>query len=447
MDADRDTIAAIATAPGRGGVGIVRASGPLAAEIARQLLRKSPTPRHAHFLTLVDAEAEAIDNGLLLFFPGPRSFTGEDVLELQLHGSPIALALAQRRLHELGCRPARPGEFSERAFLNGRIDLTQAEAIADLIASRSESSLRAAQRSLSGVFSERVNELLERLIQARVHVEAAIDFPEEEIDFLSDGQILARIDGLIASLQELNGAAQRGQRLNDGLQLLILGAPNTGKSSLLNQLSGSDSAIVTDIPGTTRDLLREHIELDGVLLTLIDSAGLRASSDPVELEGQRRARRVGDIVGHRLMLVDDSRAEESLQALADPPGTSPCSWLFNKIDLSGRAAGPFKYQHEPAFAISVKTGAGMAELRQHLHTLAGGGEHEGSFSARQRHLDALSRVANHLDQARMRLIDERAGELVAEELRLAQDALASITGTFGADDLLGEIFGSFCIGK
>lgn len=442
----RDTIAAIATAPGAGAIGIVRLSGAGAARIARDLARLEPRPRHAHYATLRDDAGAVIDRGLLLWFPAPHSFTGEDVVELQVHGAPVLLARLLARCIELGARPARAGEFSERAFLNGKIDLAQAEAIADLIAAQSEAQARAALRSLEGAFSQRVHELLAALIALRLQVEAALDFPEEEIDFLGDGEILAQLDALRSALAELLAEAERGQRLRDGLHAVILGAPNAGKSSLLNALAGADRAIVTAVAGTTRDLLREAIRIDGVEITLVDTAGLRTAPDAIEAEGMRRARAElarADLV----LLVVAPEDEDRLPTLQrELPAGAAVIVVHNKSDLadrSGHAPGVGEHLH-----VSATGGAGLAELRAAIRRHAAPGEgSEGSFSARARHVAALVRVAAALASARARLLHERAGELVAEELRLAQQALSEITGEFRADDLLGAIFAGFCIGK
>ncbi|HWT14830.1 MAG TPA: tRNA uridine-5-carboxymethylaminomethyl(34) synthesis GTPase MnmE [Patescibacteria group bacterium] len=441
------TIAAIATAPGAGGIGIVRLSGADAATIARKLASIELQPRHAHYAALCDARGEWIDRGLVLWFPGPHSFTGEDVVELQIHGAPVVLARLLARCIELGARHARAGEFSERAFLNGKIDLAQAEAIADLIAAQSEAQARAALRSLQGAFSARVHVLLQSLIDARLHVEAAIDFPEEEIDFLGDGQILAKLDALARQLDGLLLEAERGQRLRDGLHAVIIGAPNAGKSSLLNALAGDDRAIVTDIAGTTRDLLREAVHIDGVEITLVDTAGLRESPDVIETEGIRRAR--GELARADLaILVLAPDDEARIDALcAEVPAGAAVLVVHNKSDLADRSGGTAVDAIEHLH-VSATTGAGLDALRAAIRRHAGSGDgSEGSFSARARHVDALRQVRDLLAHARTRLVIDRAGELVAEELRLAQQSLSEITGEFRSDDLLGVIFSSFCIGK
>lgn len=443
----RDTIAAIATAPGAGGIGIVRLSGADARRIATALCATELKLRHAHYVGFLDGDGELVDRGLALWFQAPHSFTGEDVVELQIHGAPVVLAQLLARCIELGARHARAGEFSERAYLNRKIDLAQAEAIADLIAAQSEAQARAALRSLQGEFSTRVNVLLAALINTRLHVESAIDFPEEEIDFLGDGQILSKLEALAATLAQLQSDAQRGQRLRDGLHAVIIGAPNAGKSSLLNALAGDERAIVTPIAGTTRDLLRETVRIDGIEITLVDTAGLRDSPDVIESEGIRRARAEltrADLA--ILVLGPEDDTQHATLARELPPGAAHL-YLHNKSDLRDRSdlhrEGDAMHLH-----VSAKTGAGLNELRAALHRFAGvGSGTEGSFSARARHVEALTRVQAHLEQATSRLVDDRAGELVAEELRQAQLALSEITGDYSADDLLGAIFSSFCIGK
>ncbi|MCB1734469.1 MAG: tRNA uridine-5-carboxymethylaminomethyl(34) synthesis GTPase MnmE [Gammaproteobacteria bacterium] len=445
-----DTIAAVATPPGRGGVGIVRVSGPLALQAAKTIIGVHPRPRIATYRAFRDAEGTAIDDGIALFFPAPNSFTGEDVIEFQGHGGPVVLDMLMATLGTLGIRPARPGEFSERAFLNDKLDLAQAEAVADLIDSASKSAARAALNSLHGAFSMHVNALVEALIELRIYVEAAIDFPEEEVDFLADQGILSRMDGIDARLTDTLAGAHQGALLRDGMNLVIAGRPNAGKSSLLNALAGTDAAIVTDAPGTTRDVLRERIEIDGLPIHVIDTAGIRATDDAIELEGIRRAwREVGR--ADRLLLVMDAREpmhEEDHELLARIPPNLPVTLLHNKIDLLEQAAPPDQDDERAQLWVSVKAGIGMDRLRAHLKRAIGFQPLErGGFSARRRHLDALQRAKGHLHDARHQLAHCRAGELVAEDLRLAQNALAEITGRFTSDDLLGRIFSSFCIGK
>ena len=446
-DHPTDTIAAIASAPGAAGVGVVRVSGPAVPAIAQKLLGRKPQPRHAYFAAFRDAAGELIDRGLLLHFPAPASYTGEHVLELQGHGSAVLLDLLLRRVCELGARLARPGEFTERAFLNGKLDLPQAEAVADLIAARSQAGARAALQSMEGVFSRKVEALLQALIALRVHIEAAIDFPEEEIDFLADPAISQQLQAVRAELAGLLREAQRGLRLNDGLRVAIIGRPNAGKSSLLNALAGSDRAIVNAAAGTTRDVLRESLSLDGIALELADTAGLRETDDEVEREGVRRAHGELARADVALLVTDAQHVQDDLSLLAGLSANVERLVLVNKIDLDHTSA-----RHESRDGMiwlwaSAKTGAGLDALREHLKQLAGAGGGEGSFSARRRHVIALQQVAAHLDHTAAVLAISRAGELAAEELRQAQHALGEITGSYTSDDLLGAIFGSFCIGK
>lgn len=438
-----DTIVAIATPPGRGGIGIVRASGPSVAALARAILGRLPAPRRAEFCTFRDADS-ALDHGLALYFPAPHSFTGEDVLELHGHGGPVVLDLVLQRALALGARAARPGEFSERAFINGKLDLTQAEAIADLIDSGSAAAARAAMRSLAGAFSAAVHALVQQLIDARTHIEAAIDFPEEEIDFLADEAIAARLAALAEGLTDIAAGAQQGRALRDGLTVAIVGRPNAGKSSLLNALARYEAAIVSDIPGTTRDIVREQIVVDGLPIHILDTAGLRAATDAIEREGVRRTHVALTHADLALVVIDDSERADALPALRAelPPGLAVCI-VRSKIDLSARAPGSVGEE----VAVSAHTGAGLDALRARLKRQAGyAGEGTGAFSARRRHLDALRRAREGVERARAQLADRR-GELIAEDLRAAQQALNEITGEFTSDDLLGHIFASFCIGK
>jgi tRNA modification GTPase len=440
----RETIAAIATAAGAAGVGIVRLSGPGCRVIAATLLGRPPVPRQAHYLRFRDADGTVIDDGLMLFFPGPQSYTGEDVLELQGHGSPVLLAQLLRRCLALGARPARPGEFTERAFLEGRMDLAQAEAVADLVAAGSEAAARAARRSLEGEFSRRVDHVVEGLTGLRVWIEAALDFPDEEIDFLAAPELQEKLQRVAAELDALRTAAERGRRLVDGLHVVIVGAPNAGKSSLLNALAGDERAIVTDVPGTTRDLLRDRIRIDGIELTLVDTAGLREAPDVVEREGIRRAREELGKADLVLAVVDATQSPPPDLPL--PPGV-PVLWLHSKADLlAERPALPVPARDRHLW-VSARTGEGLEALRVALRDAAGAGEGAaGAFSARARHVDALARGAEALARAAAQL-HHGAGELAAEELRQAQDALGEITGRIDADALLGRIFADFCIGK
>jgi tRNA modification GTPase len=445
-----DTIAAIATPPGQGGVGIVRVSGSAVEDIAIALLGRLPQIRHAELHDFRDADGDLIDSGLVLYFAAPASFTGEPVLELQGHGGPVVMDLLLQRVLGLGARPARPGEFSRRAFLNNKLDLVQAEAIADLIESATAQAARAAIYSLQGAFSLRVHALADALTGLRVYIEAAIDFPDEEIDWLADSRLQQMLQELQDDLADIMVRAHQGQLLRDGMTLVIAGRPNAGKSSLLNALAGSEAAIVTAIPGTTRDVLREHIQLDGMPLHIIDTAGLHDSDDPVEQVGMARARKAMESADRVLLLIDDQAGftAADVAILDDLPEGVRHTLIFNKIDLTGRAPGPVTTGKSPGFALSVQTGAGMDVLRAHLKHCVGFGEQaEGSFSARRRHLDALQRVQQHLHAGYRQLRELQAGELLAEELRLAQQELGEITGTVSSDDLLGKIFSSFCIGK
>jgi tRNA modification GTPase len=447
---DTDTIAAIATPPGRGGVGMVRVSGALVPTIATELLGDIPEPRRAALRTFRDAAGDMLDSGLALYFPGPNSFTGEDVLELHGHGGPVVMDMLLARVLGLGARNAQPGEFTQRAFLNDKIDLTQAEAIADLIDSGSSQAARAALRSLQGEFSVAVHSLTEAVTETRMHVEAAIDFPEEEVDFLADNVLHKRINAAIDLCEQITAKAQQGALLREGMTVVIAGRPNAGKSSLLNRLAGYEAAIVTDIPGTTRDVLRERIHIDGMPLHIADTAGLREDADVVEAEGIRRAHNEMTRADRILYVIDATRTldDETMRAeLAALPQDIPVSVVLNKIDL---AKTPSRYEQSrpPRLHISATTGEGIDLLREHLKECMGfQGAGTGTISARRRHLDALNRANAHLLEAQRQLLERRAGELMAEELRQAQQCLAEITGEFTPDDLLGRIFTTFCIGK
>ena len=447
MTATAETIVAIATPAGAGGVGILRVSGVRSREIALALTGKNPEPRIVHFSAFRDVDGGVLDRGLVVFFPAPRSFTGEDVLELHAHGSPVVLDLMLRRICALGARQARPGEFSERAFLNGKLDLAQAEAVADLIASGSESAARAALRSLEGDFSRAVRNIFEGLVHLRAWLEAALDFPEEEIDFLSAPQLTEQLAVLRTRTDELLAAARRGVVLRDGLHVVIVGRPNAGKSSLLNALAQSERAIVTAVPGTTRDVLRESVNLDGIALTLVDTAGLRDSDDVVEQEGIRRARAEltqADVV---ILVSETSHIAEDRRLLDGAAAGATRLIVHNKIDLSGEPARRDDTDAAVHIWLSAQNGSGLDLLRAELARLAGRGEGaHGAFSSRRRHVQALEVVARHLAVAGAQL-QQRAGELAAEELRQAQQALGEITGEFTSDDLLGRIFSTFCIGK
>lgn len=450
-----DTIIAQATAPGRGGVGILRVSGPLAREVAETVLGKLPKPRYADYLPFHDVDGSVLDQGIALWFPGPNSFTGEDVLELQGHGGPVILDLLLKRVLTLdGLRIARPGEFSERAFLNDKLDLAQAEAIADLIDASSEQAARSALNSLQGAFSIRINSLVDALIHLRIYVEAAIDFPDEEIDFLSDGKIEAQLNQVISSLDDVRAEARQGSLLREGMKVVIAGRPNAGKSSLLNALAGREAAIVTDIAGTTRDVLREHIHLDGMPLHIIDTAGLREASDEVERIGIERAWNEIEHADRVLFMVDGTTTDATNPAAIWPdfiarlPAHLPITVVRNKADVTGEPQGLEEVSGYSLIRLSARTGDGVDILRTHLKKSMGFETHlEGGFLARRRHLQALEQAAEHLQQGKMQLLGPMAGELLAEELRLAQISLSEITGEFTSDDLLGHIFSSFCIGK
>lgn len=449
----QDTIAALATPPGRGGVGIVRVSGPSCREIATAILGHCPAPRQAHYGAFHGTEG-MLDEGIALFFQGPHSFTGEDVLELQGHGGTMIMDLLLERCVQLGARLARPGEFSERAFLNDKLDLAQAEAIADLIDASSRSAAENALRSLQGEFSRRVETLVQRLVELRMYVEAAIDFPEEEIDFLADGKVATMLEAVMDELAAVRSAAGQGALMREGMSVVIAGRPNAGKSSLLNALTEQDTAIVTDIEGTTRDVLREHIHIDDMPLHVIDTAGLRDTPDAVEKIGVARAWAEIEKADRVLLLVDAATTDatdpmaiwpEFVARLGDP---SRLTLVRNKVDTSLEAPGLDLSTAPPIVRLSAKTGQGVDNLKEHLKTVMGySATPEGRFSARRRHLDALDRAKHALTNGAEQLRGYGAGELLAEDLREAQQALGEITGEFSADDLLGEIFGSFCIGK
>jgi tRNA modification GTPase len=447
-----DTIVAVASAPGRGAVGVIRVSGPRVPQIATGILGVLPAPRRARFSSFLDADGKSVDEGIALYFAAPASYTGEHVLEIQGHGGALVVDMVLKRLLELGCRMARPGEFSERAFLNGKIDIAQAEAIADLIDAGTTAAARAAVRSLQGEFSARVADLKSRITSLRAYVEAAIDFPDEEIDFLSGETLRERLAAVFAAFESITVAARQGALLREGLTVVIAGKPNAGKSSLLNSLAGDEVAIVTDVPGTTRDLLRQQVHLDGLPLNLVDTAGLRPAMDVVEAEGVRRARNEIARADRVLYVVDtgagENTSEQWAAELEQLPAGVPLTLVFNKIDLTGTPARLDDTAKPPRIFISARTGAGLELLRVHLKTSAGYLESEsGAFAARRRHLDALTRARQHVQSAADTLSSTRAFELFAEDLRLAQHALGEITGEFTSDDLLGEIFGSFCIGK
>ncbi|WP_116963416.1 tRNA uridine-5-carboxymethylaminomethyl(34) synthesis GTPase MnmE [Fastidiosibacter lacustris] len=449
MSVTNDTIAAIATAPGRGGVGIIRISGEKAYAIAYNVTKTWLKPRYAHFLTFKNHQDELLDQGIAIYFKAPYSYTGEDVVELQAHGGPILLNLILQTTLEYGARLAKPGEFTERAYLNDKIDLAQAEAIADIIDASSEQAAKSAMRSLQGEFSKHIDTLVHALIQLRVHVEAAIDFPEEEIDFLADPYIEAQLNTLYQQLNFTLENSKQGALLREGVEIVIAGKPNAGKSSLLNALAGKETAIVTDIEGTTRDTLREYIQINGIPVHIIDTAGLRISDNVVENEGIRRALEAIKKADHILLVADiRDTIDKEITELAPEffkhiPNYIPITYIYNKIDL--RDNDP--QNHDNYLYISAKHGIGINKLRDYLLRAIGYTQtNEGVFTARKRHINALNAAKEHLEIAQLHL-QHKDGELLAEELNLAQGQLSSITGEFNADDLLGEIFSNFCIGK
>lgn len=454
-----ETIAAQATAPGRGGVGIIRVSGPEAKNVAQTLLGKVPEVRKAEYLPFYDRNQKTLDQGIALYFKGPNSFTGEDILELQGHGGPVILDMLLKEIVALkNIRMAKPGEFSEQAFLNDKLDLTQAEAISDLINSNSEQAARCALHSLQGDFSKLVNELVTNIIHLRMYVEAAIDFPEEEIDFLADEKVVNDLKSIIKDLEFLKEQAKQGSIIREGMRVVIAGRPNAGKSSLLNALSGKESAIVTDIEGTTRDVLSEQINIDGMPLHIIDTAGLRESPDKVEQIGIERAWKEIKQADRVLLMVDSSCTKtenittdlknfwpEFFEQLPENMGVTI---VRNKADISQAQTGIEEIDHKTVITLSAKTGHGVPELTEHLKTIMGyQGSIEGGFMARRRHLVALDNTYEHLITGLDQLESYVAGEILAEELRLCQQELNEITGEFTSDDLLGQIFSSFCIGK
>ena len=444
-----DTIAAVATPPGRGGVGVIRISGPLALSIGQAVAGPLPRPRYAAHRLFRDAEGESLDDGLILIFPGPCSYTGEDIVELQGHGGPVVLDAILERVCTLGARLARPGEFTERAFLNGRLDLAQAEAVADLIDAASRQAAKAARASLAGSLSRPVAELGEAMIRLRVQVEAGIDFPDEEIELVADTHLHQDLERVRAALAALRAQARQGQLLRDGMTVVIAGPPNAGKSSLLNALAQRETAIVTDIPGTTRDVLREYLSIDGLPLHVVDTAGLRDTQDVVEAEGIRRAWAAIE-TADRLLWVEDS-GQRDPAALAALRGRLPAGLAVtivdNKIDLTGEAPGLSDERAPPRIRLSARTGEGLDALRTHLKSVMGfDSAGEGGFSARRRHLEAMDRAAGLLDEVAGHFTHNQP-ELAAEGLRLAHEALGEITGRVSADALLGHIFSSFCIGK
>ena len=445
---DRDTIAAVATPPGRGGIGIVRISGPRAKEVAFAICGQAVPARRATLVQFSDSEGQPIDQGLALLFTAPRSFTGENVVELHGHGGPVVIDMLLKATLAQGARLARPGEFTERAFLNGKLDLAQAEAVADLIGSRSEEAARSAMRSLSGSFSTRVRELAAEMLDLRIHIEGAIDFPEDEIDAVADERVASRLQRILDALASLLDTANRGTILNEGITLVLAGRPNVGKSSLLNRLVGFDRAIVTDTPGTTRDVLSESIDFDGVPVRIVDTAGLRLSDDAIEREGIRRARvQIGE--ADRILLIRDDAAPEPVSLLISEQDLpmDRLTIVSNKVDLTGTQPGERLGVEQAEVRVSALTGAGIDALKQHVLRSVGHRVGAGVFSARRRHLDALTRARSYLEDGARAIRSGGAEELLADDLRHAHDQLGEIIGTTSSDALLGEIFSRFCIGK
>ncbi|ACQ68587.1 tRNA uridine-5-carboxymethylaminomethyl(34) synthesis GTPase MnmE [Candidatus Williamhamiltonella defendens] len=454
-----DTIVAQATPIGRGGIGILRISGCATKTVAKEILGKLPRARYAEYLAFKDPEGNILDQGIALYFPAPHSFTGEDVLELQGHGGPIILDLLLKailNLPDVCVRIARPGEFSERAFLNDKLDLVQAEAVADLIDASTEQAARCALHSLKGTFSLRINQLIESLTYLRVYIEASMDFSDEEIDFLSDGKIETQLDRVIHDLDKVRSEARQGQLLREGMKIVIAGRPNVGKSSLLNALTGRETAIVTQIPGTTRDVLREQIQINGMPLHIIDTAGLRETEDPVEKIGIERAWNEIEQADRILFIVDGSTSSEKTIYPLWPEWEArlsrsrlPITLIRNKSDITGEDVALTETEEGTFISLSARTGEGIDLLREHLQqTMGFSGNMEGGFLARRRHLEALENAAQYLLSARQKWSSGNfLSELLAEELRLAQQVLSEITGQVSSNDLLGIIFSSFCIGK
>ena len=442
-----NTIAAIATASGAGGIGVVRVSGHLSQSIAIQVLGHCPTPRHAAYLPFYDAEQQLIDRGIAIYYQNPHSYTGEDVLELQAHGGTALMQILLARCIELGARQAEPGEFTKRAYLNDKIDLAQAEAVADVINASTTEAARSAMRSLSGEFSNSINQLLAKLINLRMYVEACLDFPEEEIDFITQGNVAEKLEAIATELKLVFEKAKQGSLLREGLHIVLVGQPNVGKSSLMNQLSGEEVAIVTPIAGTTRDAIKNVIQINGLPLNIIDTAGLRETNDEVEKIGIARTYQALENAQVALLLVDAALgiSENEKSILTCLPQEIDKIWAHNKIDTTNEVAKIVEIAGETHIYLSAKTGAGVDLLKQHLLKIAGYQQNaEGVFMARTRHLEALMQVDVHLQGAQK---NRHHAELIAEELRLAQEALSNITGEYTPDDLLGEIFSKFCIGK
>jgi len=451
----KETIAAQATAPGRGGVGIIRVSGPEVKNVAKAILGKIPELRKAEYLSFYNLNNQTLDQGIALYFKGPNSFTGEDIIEFQGHGGPVILDMLLKEILSLkNVRMAKPGEFSEQAFINDKLDLTQAEAIADLINSSSEQAARCALHSLQGDFSKLIHQMVQNTIHLRMYVEAAIDFPEEEIDFLADEKIVNDLKSVIKQVEDVQSKALQGSIIREGMRVVIAGKPNAGKSSLLNAISGKESAIVTDIEGTTRDILSEQIHIDGMPLHIIDTAGLRESKDKVEQIGIERAWQEINQADRVLLMIDSTKniAEDPTTVWPEffdkLPKNIGLTIIRNKADLSGNSTGLEQNTAIPTITISAKTGDGISDLKDHLKSIMGyQGSTEGGFMARRRHLTALEQAHHHLITGLEQLESYMAGEILAEELRLCQQALNEITGEFTNDDLLSQIFSSFCIGK
>ena len=447
MQKNNETIAAIATASGAGGIGIVRVSGDLCQLIATQILGKCPTPRQANYLPFYDYNQQLIDYGIAIFYQNPHSYTGEDVLELQAHGGTALMQILLVRCIALGARQAQPGEFTRRAYLNDKIDLAQAEAVADVINASTVEAARSAVRSLSGEFSNSINEVLSKLINLRLYVEACLDFPEEEIDFITQGNVEKKLAAIVNELETVFTKAKQGSLLREGIHVVLIGQPNVGKSSLMNQLAGEEVAIVTAIAGTTRDTIKSTIQINGVPLHVIDTAGLRETDDEVEKFGIARTWRATETANIALLLVDVAHGitEKEESILDRLPQEINKIWVHNKIDVSNESALLLDTNNETHVYLSAKTGLGVDLLKTQLLKLVGyQASGEGVFMARARHLDALTQVNQHLHTAQTNI---NSAELLAEELRLAQTSLSSITGKFTPDDLLGEIFSKFCIGK
>lgn len=442
-----DTIAAIATASGSGGIGVVRVSGPAAQSIATEILGHCPKPRFAAYLPFLDADGQLIDRGIAIYYAAPNSYTGEDVLELQAHGGPALMQILLSRCLSLGARQAAPGEFTRRAYLNDKMDLAQAEAVADVINAATTEAAKSAMRSLSGEFSNRINQLLTRLIELRMYVEACLDFPEEEIDFITQGNVEQKIKDIVTALQKIYGEAKQGNLLREGMTVVLVGQPNVGKSSLINQLAAEEVAIVTSIAGTTRDTIKSSIQINGIPLHVVDTAGLRETEDEIERFGIARTWRALENANIALLLLDSTHGitEMEKSIIERLPKDLPKIWVHNKIDLSSKAPSAETIDQELHIYLSAKIGLGIDLLREHLLKLIGWqSTSEGVFMARTRHLEAIKQVEQFLLTG---LVAIEQSEIVAENLRIAQEALNSITGEFTPDDLLGEIFSKFCIGK